>query len=522
MLVAGCAQRDGSHFTPLDLVAPSFSDDDLRQLGMDADREIQKQVEIVYDPVVAGFLNDLGQEIAGQIEPQPFIYRFRVIKASSLNAFALPGGYVYIHSETLMRVGSIDELAGVLGHEIAHVQARHFSRRESKTALPGLAARVIGMGAAVAAQQPGLAVIGEGVNVSLQIGFTREFEAEADQLGAIWVTRAGYRAAALTHFLDKIIQSEARFPDNLPPYLATHPFPEDRIHAIETAAQTLEPTREPDPALAAALPRAQQRLAELLKTGRASLAQVAPPSHDASVDARLRAADEIAAAGNREAALALLSGIPSSEMRDPRVPFRIGELLYDAKRYREAADSFSRAIELDPSRALVFFQLGLALKNAGQPQRAVYAFEQAALRTPETSDLRRRSDWEIFKLTFASIETSGFSRSRLADAIAAADGSDEAEFSAEISQVTWWARLGSRFRQYADQLRVRWVSPSGEIAQQGRAKRRGDGVIGSELDLDDAQGAGIGRWTLELVLKDEVIARQSFAIRAPQGEPPLR
>jgi len=177
-LAASCSHGSGGGFNPLNLVVPSFSEDDLRQIGMDADQAIQQQVELIYDPIVVGYLNELGQEIAGQISPQPFIYRFRIIKSKDLNAFALPGGYIYIHSETLMRVGSVDELAGVLGHEIAHVQARHFSRREAKTALPGLVARAVGMGAAVAAKQPGLAVVGEGVNVSLQIGFTREFEAE--------------------------------------------------------------------------------------------------------------------------------------------------------------------------------------------------------------------------------------------------------------------------------------------------------------------------------------------------------
>ncbi len=138
VLAAGCSHDDGSRFNPMDLVVPSYSDDDLRQIGMDADREIQQQVEIIYDPIVSGYLNELGQELASQIEPQPFIYRFRIIDAHSLNAFALPGGYIYIHAETLLRVGSVDELAGVLGHEIAHVQARHFSRREEKSALPGL------------------------------------------------------------------------------------------------------------------------------------------------------------------------------------------------------------------------------------------------------------------------------------------------------------------------------------------------------------------------------------------------
>ncbi len=518
-LATACSHSDGSPFRPLDLVVPSYSDDDLRQLGMDADREIQKQVEIIYDPIVSGYLNELGQELASLIEPQPFIYRFRIIKARSLNAFALPGGYIYIHSETLMRVDSVDELAGVLSHEIAHVQARHFSRREAKTALPGLAARAIGMGAAVAAQEPGLAAVGEGVNISLKIGFTREYEAEADRLGAIWMTRAGYDSVALTHFLDKILRSTDGFPDYLPPYLATHPFPEDRIHAIETAAETLHPKQVPDPEFAAALPRVQARLALLLKTGRASLSQGITQSSDPRIEEVMRQAKEAAKRGDRDGALLLLGRIDGLERADPRIPYQIGELLYESKRYDEAVANYRRAIQLDGSRALVFFKLGMASKEARQPQQAVYAFEQAALRTGEASELRRRSEWEIFKLTFAPIKASGFADASLSDAIAASAESAEPEFSTQVTRIAWWAQLGSKFRQYADRFVVRWIEPSGEISQEKPVKRRGTDRIGSVLNFGDERVAVAGRWTLELVLKDDVIDRQVIVIR-PQPSPP--
>jgi len=508
---------------------------------MDADREIQKQVEIIYDPIVSGYLNELGQELASQIAPQPFIYRFRIINANSLNAFALPGGYIYIHSETLMRVGSVDELAGVLGHEIAHVQARHFSRREAKTALPGLAARVIGMGAAVAAKEPGLAVAGEGVNVSLKIGFTREYEAEADQLGAIWVTRAGYDSVELTHFLDKIIQTTDGFPDYLPPYLATHPFPEDRIHAIEAAAETLHLKRVPDPEFAAALPLVQARLAFLLKTGRASLNPGVVESSDPQIEAVIEHAKEAAERGDRDGALLLLGRIDGLERADPRIPYLIGELLYANGRYAEAAASYLRATQLDASRALVFFKLGEAFKAAGQAHRAVYAFEQAALRTAEASELRKRSEWEIYKLTFVPIEASGFAESSLSDAIDAASdestaGFDEsnagfaepnavsaepaaAAFSSDVSRIAWWARLGSKFRQYAHQFGVRWIEPSGRIAAERHAKKHGADTIGSVLEFGRKKPAVAGRWTLELVLEDAAVDRQTFVIR-PQPSTP--
>ena len=155
----------------------------------------------------------------------------------------------------------------------------------------------------------------------------------------------------------------------------------------------------------------------------------------------------------------------------------IGELLYESGRYDEAAASYLRAIQLDASRALVFFKLGLAFKEAGQSHRAVYAFEQAVLRTAEASELRKRSEWEIFKLTFVPIEASGFVDTSSLEAIDAAEEAADAEvaadvepetdvepathweFSTQTSQIAWWARLGSKFRQFADQFVVRWIAP---------------------------------------------------------------
>jgi predicted Zn-dependent protease len=509
----GCVQDDGSRFSPIDLVVPKYTDDDLRQLGMDTDQEIQKHVEIIYDPVVSGYVNELGQQLASQIDPQPFIYRFRVIKAPSLNAFAIPGGYIYIHSETLARVSSVDELAGVLSHEIAHVQRRHFSRREEKTALPGLAARVLGVGAAIATQQPGLAVMGEGVNVSLEIGFTREFEAEADQHGAIWMTRAGYDPAGMTLFLDKIVQSADRFPNNLPPYLATHPFPKDRIHAIEAAAENLHPKNQPDPALAEALPRVQARLALLMGTGRAIVGQEITLASDPEIEAALLESERLAAAGDTDGALLVLGRVDRVELSDPRVPFRVGDLLYERGRYREAAASYLRTIQQDASRALVFFKLGMAFKGANQPHRAVYAFEQAALRTPKSSVLKQRAEWEIFKLTFASVEESGFVDTSGGGGFDAASGSTETEFAVGVSRLAWWARIGSRFVEYTDDFVVRWTGPSGEVAQEGDPKNRGGNLISSELKLKDAATLAAGRWTVELVLEDDVIDQRTLLIR---------
>ena len=88
-----------------------------------------------------------------------------------------------------------------------------------------------------------------------------------------------------------------------------------------------------------------------------------------------------------------------------------------------------------------------------------------------------------------------------------------AEFSTGVSQIAWWARLGSRFRQYADDFDVRWIEPSGRIVLERSAKKRGADTIGSVLGFGRKNPAAAGRWTLELVLEDDAVDRQTFMIR---------
>jgi hypothetical protein len=139
------------------------------------------------------------------------------------------------------------------------------------------------------------------------------------------------------------------------------------------------------------------------------------------------------------------------------------------------------------------------------------------------------------------IEASGFANGSLSDAIEAAseaidvaidepiagfdeqnagiEGSTAAEFSTEVTRIAWWALLGSQFRQYADQFEVRWIEPSGRVALERSAKKRGDDMIGAVLQFGRKKPAAPGRWTLELMLEDDTVSRQTFVIRQHPNRP---
>jgi tetratricopeptide (TPR) repeat protein len=288
--------------------------------------------------------------------------------------------------------------------------------------------------------------------------------------------------------------------------------------AVKTAAESLRVTATADPALAEQFPQVQARLAWLMDTRRTHHFQGPIIENDPAVQLAITEARRLASAGDVDGALLVLGRVDSLKSGDPEVPFQIGELLYERGRYAEAAIHYLRALALDPAPAMTFFKLGMALRDANQRHRAVYAFEQATLRTPPASRLRQRCEWEIFKLTFASVDQAVFTDNSGSKGVAPASlVPREAQFTTEITELVWQAQIGSRFIPYINHLKVRWIEPSGEVTQETAAKRFDKKRVKSVLKFGEARTATAGRWTVELRLRDEMIDRRTVILRPSSG-----
>jgi predicted Zn-dependent protease len=158
---------------------------------------------------VVNYINDLGQKILAAFPPQPFKYHFYVIKDDSLNAFASPAGHIFVNSGLIQAMESEEELAGVISHEIAHASLRHISKKieqskkTNKLTLAGMAAAVLlglgGAGDAAGAVLAGSAAAGQ----ASALAYSRDNEAEADQVGLKYLNRAGYSAKGLLVVMKK-------------------------------------------------------------------------------------------------------------------------------------------------------------------------------------------------------------------------------------------------------------------------------------------------------------------------------
>ena len=182
----------------------------------------------------------------------------------------------------------------------------------------------------------------------------------------------------------------------------------------------------------------------------------------------------------------MLARAEAAEPDDPRVPFRVGELLAAQGRHAEAIEAYRRTVRLDPTRALVFFKLGRSYREIGERHRAVYAFEQASLRAGAGNVLQRRADWEVEKLTFTIVPESGVSRRR------PARGATRARSRAASPIVPGRHapdRLVGAARQslrslLRDQIRVRWLAPDGHVVQDEKAERPRKPYVASSLAFD--------------------------------------
>ncbi len=222
-------------------------------LGDSLIRQLQGQAPILQDPLINGYIKTVGFKIVAQNnEALNRRFDFFVLSAPSINAFAMPGGYIFMHSGLILKASTEDEMAGVLAHEIAHVTQRHIARRferASQLSFPSLlgmlAALVVSQGNAKAGIA-GITAITAG-SKQLIINHTRSNESEADRVGIESLTKAGFDPDGMTGFFGKLLQQYRHVPKP-PEFLLTHPLSEKRMAEAKTRALSLPRPRFRDQA----------------------------------------------------------------------------------------------------------------------------------------------------------------------------------------------------------------------------------------------------------------------------------
>lgn len=213
------------------------------QEGQKAAAQIDKQLPLINDPAVLNYLNELGRRLA-TVAPNNYDYQwnFKVVNSSDINAFALPGGFIYVNRATIEAAESEAQLAGVIAHEEGHVVMRHSTHRASEMVVAQFPLAILGGALGQGAVTGQLAKMGLGFGLnSLLLRNSRSAEAQADQVGAYICYHAGYNPHAMAEFFE-IIQK--KYPQRTIEFFSDHPNPERRIEKVDAEVPELGPPRQ--------------------------------------------------------------------------------------------------------------------------------------------------------------------------------------------------------------------------------------------------------------------------------------
>jgi predicted Zn-dependent protease len=218
------------------------------QIGRSIMRDIRRSGMVVEDPQITEYINEIGHRIAAQTNDGEQEFTFFVVDDPHVNAFALPGGYIGVHTGLIEASRSEDELAGVLAHEIAHVTQRHIaravhanSRQSILTTALMLGAMILGAAGGSGDVVQGAMAVAQGTAAQQQINFTRQNEYEADRIGIGALADAGFDPHGMASFFEVMARLQPGTPDTrIPDFLRTHPVTTARIAEARNRASEHE------------------------------------------------------------------------------------------------------------------------------------------------------------------------------------------------------------------------------------------------------------------------------------------
>lgn len=229
LVLVGCGTTPVTNRSQFIMVSPQEE----MTMGVTEAQKVVQSSKISSDKVLQERIKRIGKKIAAVSGRDDFAWEFTVIDDATLNAFCLPGGKVFFYTGILKVTENDDQIAAVMGHEIAHALARHGAERMSMQMASNLGAQVLASALNIPAQYQNLYAQAYGVTsqVGLILPYSRKFENEADHIGVYLMWKAGYNPQQALRFWENM-SSASKAGQKPPPFLSTHPADEERIRAI--------------------------------------------------------------------------------------------------------------------------------------------------------------------------------------------------------------------------------------------------------------------------------------------------
>ncbi len=360
-----------------------------RRVGEQAMHEIRHESAYVDDPEVASYLNRLGLGLAAHAPSSSQNFSFFAVRDGTLNAFALPGGFIGVHTGLIVSAQSESELASVLGHEIAHVTQRHIAQmvgNQGRTGLILLASLIVAVLAANSNPQAAEAAIATGSAAGLQsqLSYSRDFEREADRVGLQILDAAGFDVRGMASFFERLQRNSRLYENNAPVYMRTHPLTTERISDIENRIHGLRYRQVPD-SRTFGFVRAKLvvdggdvgRVAERLEVLKDESAEV---RGYAGALAALRA-------GRLDEAARKAKALAAEAADHPMIRSLEGEILRTRGQWEAAVEHYRSASERFPDQPALVYGRIESLLGAGRPADAVALLRTRLTATADDSQL---------------------------------------------------------------------------------------------------------------------------------------
>lgn len=414
--------------------AMALSIEEERKMGEEFMAQVRRQLQLMDDPFVNQYINELGQYLITPLETKSFPFHFYVIKDNTLNAFAAPGGHIFIFSGLILAMDKLDELAAVICHEIGHISARHLAQRLEQSKAIGIATLAgILAGMLLGGEMAGAVMTGAmAAGMQAQLNYSREDERQADQLSYKYMAPTGLDPGAMVSALNKIEKGSWLGTRKVPAYLLTHPTGPERMSNLQSMmteyrprpmsqeAERLEARFSAFKTVVAAKcldPReAEGMFKKEIETDPTSplphfglgLTYMEQSRYDRAIEELKRSAqgksdftpilmalaEAYQMSGRDKEAESLLEKVLKLDHGDKEALFLLGLTYENADRNREALSLFEKLSYLPPVRndvhyhlgllygrekrlALGHYHFGLYYKGEGQPQKAGFHFKKA-------------------------------------------------------------------------------------------------------------------------------------------------
>ncbi|HSG96497.1 MAG TPA: M48 family metalloprotease [Woeseiaceae bacterium] len=347
------------------------------RIGRAIMRDIRNSGLVVEDPLITEYLNDIGRRIAAQTNDGEQSFSFFGVQDHRINAFALPGGFIGVHTGLLHATRNEDELAGVLAHEVAHVTQRHIARAIHANSRQSLITTALMLGAIIVAAaggssdavQAGMAVA-QGSAAQAQINFTRSNEYEADRVGIAALSDAGFDPYGMASFFEIMSRQQTTSPEmRAPEFLRTHPVTTARIAEARNRARDYPQVRSDD-STSYGIARTRIIVASF-DTPEKAVAYFETRDYDNQNDTeRYGRAVAYQRADRHYDALPILTELLEKDKSVIAYHIGLGQTLVALDQWSDAIELFERALELFPRNVPLVIEYGERLLELGQPERA--------------------------------------------------------------------------------------------------------------------------------------------------------